>query len=251
MTISSRYIIRFDDVVETMSWSKFLPLKELLLKYKVPSLLGVVPQCMDDSLKVEPALPNYYDFLRFCIREGDSIAQHGTYHLYDSTDTGILGIHARSEFAGHSFDVQLEKLRKGKRLLESENIWMPYFMAPSHSFDIKTILALKELGFTAITDGYGFYPYAIEGLTLVPQHFSRPFSLSFGIQTICVHINSISEHRLESLTEFIKGNSNKFVSYSDVVSEGVVDSFCSRSIRKVSQMALTLIRSHRLPDVVK
>jgi len=197
---------------------------------------------MDASLNVESRHPEFYDYLRYCISEGDSIAQHGTYHLYDTSDSGLLGIHPRSEFSGHSYQVQYDKIKAGKLYLESENIWMPYFMAPSHSFDINTILALKELNFSAITDGYGFYPYTVAGLTLVPQLFSRPFHFPFGLQTLCIHINTINADRLNILVEFIKFNSSKFISFQDALQERVADNIYRKMIRNTSQLALKFIR---------
>lgn len=91
-------------------------------------------------------------------------------------------------------------------------------MAPSHSFDRNTLKALKKLGFTAITDGYGLYPYNIEGVILVPQLLSKPLKfLPFGIQTICLHTNSISDDALNYIINFIENNHDKFIDFKEAI----------------------------------
>lgn len=92
-------------------------------------------------------------------------------------------------------------------------------MAPSHSFDTNTLKALKTLGFEAITDGYGLYPYNIEGITLVPQLLGKPLKLvAFGVQTICLHINSMNNNDLNYIIDFIDNNHHKFIDFKESVS---------------------------------
>jgi len=56
----SRYIIRFDDITPGMAWSKFLPLKKELEGLGVKSILGVVPECLDESLAIEAVDDNFF-----------------------------------------------------------------------------------------------------------------------------------------------------------------------------------------------
>lgn len=214
--MATQYILRFDDISPQMSWSKFLPLKKELENMGVLCVLGVVPDCQDDKLNCEPIRRDFFDFVRHCAGFGDTIAQHGTTHVYSTKDSGVLGINARSEFAGLERANQLARLLRGKQLLESEQVWQPYFMAPAHAFDRTTLQVLRELGFKALTDGYGFYPYRMEGMVLVPQLTSTPLSSGFGVCTICVHINTMSEKGVEELLSFIKTRSSLFVNFKQI-----------------------------------
>lgn len=215
----SNYIVRFDDITPDMNWDNFLALKNVLESYGVTSVLGVVPHNKDPKLSVSNGISNddFYDKVKRFQDYGDTIAQHGTYHLYDVKDSGLLNINNKSEFSGHSYREQLDKLAIGKKILESYGVWQPYFMAPSHSFDLNTLKALKQLGFKAITDGYGFYPYQIEGLTLVPQLVGKPISLiPFGVQTICLHTNSMSQSAIDELIKFIHKKNHQFLDFKEV-----------------------------------
>ncbi|MFZ9238780.1 MAG: DUF2334 domain-containing protein [Burkholderiaceae bacterium] len=88
-------------------------------------------------------------------------------------------------------------------------------MAPSHSFDVETLRALRDLNFTAITDGFGFYPYELHGLTAVPQLVARPLGLGFGVETICLHVNTMSDEAIKHMIEFIRAHHPKIISFRE------------------------------------
>jgi predicted deacetylase len=212
----SKYILRFDDITPGMAWSKFLPLKKKLELLGIKVVLGVVPECLDKSLTVENIDINFFERIRKWRDYGDAILQHGTHHVYTTKNAGILKINKNSEFAGFSYKVQYDLLRKGKRILEGEGCWQPYFMAPSHSFDSNTLKALSDLGFVSISDGYGFVPYIMNNIVLVPQLFSKPFRFIPGVSTICIHINQMSVSEIESISYFIISNAKHFVDYKKI-----------------------------------
>ena len=216
---SSRYILRFDDITPGMAWSKFLPLKKKLEYLGIKVVLGVVPECLDKSLMVETIESNFFERIRKWQDYGDAILQHGTHHLYTTKNAGILEINNNSEFAGFSYEVQYDLLSKGKKILEGGRCWQPYFMAPSHSFDSNTLKALSDLGFVSISDGYGFVPYMINDIMLVPQLFSRPFRYIPGVSTICIHINQMSDSEIKSLSDFIINNTKHFVDFKTIKSK--------------------------------
>ena len=134
-----KYLLRFDDITPGMSWSKFLLLKEFIEGYGVKSILGVVPNSQDPKLNVESKKDDFFDLIRKWKFYGDAIVQHGTNHVYTTKESGILGINKRSEFSGLDYDTQLRKIEMGKLILQHENVWEPWFMAPAHSFDENTI----------------------------------------------------------------------------------------------------------------
>lgn len=246
---NGKFILRFDDVSPGMAWKKFLPFKKVVNDLGIRSVLGVVPECRDPLLQVEPDRSDFFERAREWAEWGDAIAQHGTFHLYDSKQAGMLGLQTRSEFAGHPYVIQLDRISRGKEILNREGIWQPYFMAPSHSFDHITLRALRDLKFVAITDGFGFYPYHVNGLLFVPQLVARPLNVAFGIQTICVHINHMSESAIQELLMFIVTNKRKFVDFKDVVSGPVRHSVWRSLLRMSTTIGVKAVRRLRAPVV--
>lgn len=241
--MSTSYILRFDDISPGMSWSKFLPLKEELEKLGVRVVLGVIPDCRDSSLQYEAERDNYFDWVRQWKTFGDTIAQHGTFHVYDTNNAGLLGINKRSEFAGRPLDEQIALLSHGKSILENEEVWQPYFMAPAHSFDDQTVDALNYHKFVGVTDGYGFYPYRYRGLVFVPQLTSVPIRPGFGICTICVHVNSLSEEAIRRLISFVHFHRGNFISFEEALTVKCPVPLVSSITRSVSRRTLRLVRA--------
>ena len=67
---------------------------------------------------------NFFDLIYSYKEYGDTIAQHGTHHIYTTKCAGILKINNKSEFAGNNYQHQYNLLRKGKEIrlgLESSN----------------------------------------------------------------------------------------------------------------------------------
>jgi predicted deacetylase len=213
----SKFVLRFDDIAPEMAWSKFDQIQNAMVTHDVKPIVGVVPHCLDPEIMVEPKNDRFWERVRHWNELGWTIAQHGYTHQYESADAGVLGINNNSEFAGLPFEIQLEKLRNGKAIMEREGVWQPVFMAPAHSFDMETIRALEELNFRYLTDGYGLYPYRIDGITALPQLFAKPVNFGFGIYTICVHINSMSPTQIAELVRFVRENSWRFISFEHAV----------------------------------
>lgn len=241
----SKYIIRFDDVCPKMNWEKFLKVKGLLECNNIKSVLGVVPDNQDPKLNVAEERYDFWEYICRCRDYGDTIAQHGFQHLYDTTQSGLLGINNRSEFAGHSYEIQMYKISTGKDILVRHNVWEPFFMAPAHSFDLVTLDVLKQLEFIAVTDGYGYYPYKVNGITFVPQLTSMPLDLGFGVHTLCIHINTMSSINIENLERFIFKNRSKFVDFKEVVNMSMKGGVFSRLGYFSTKNFLNLVRKLR------
>lgn len=243
----SKYLIRFDDITADMDWDKFMPIKKVLEENNIYSVLGVVPKNEDETLKIRPGLSEEEFFIK--VREfkeyGDTIAQHGTYHVYKTKNSGLMDIHNVSEFSGLSYDEQFNKLEIGKKILEKNEVWQPYFMPPYHSFDINTLKALKSLYFKAVTDGYGFYPYQIEGITLIPQ-LSMPIHLiPFGVQTISLHTNLIDQAGTHRVIKFIEQNKNNFITFEEALSIKAPNNYFRHVTHKATEKLFKLERNIR------
>lgn len=239
----TKYIIRFDDITPGMAWQKFLPLKTYLEKNQIKCILGVVPDSKDVSLDVEPINKKFFTQVRAWQAYGDTIAQHGTHHVYTTDDPGILEINRRSEFAGHDYDYQLDLLSQGQKILRDESIYSSCFMAPSHSFDYFTLRALTDIGFESITDGYGFYPYREGKILMIPQLSSVPFNIGFGYATICLHINTITPARLNDLRKFLVKNRQHIVDPKEIVLGKATSNRLSRPMRKTTEIMLKAWRT--------
>tara|TARA_S200000501_G_scaffold375714_1_gene428474 strand:+ start:1821 stop:2582 length:762 start_codon:yes stop_codon:yes gene_type:complete len=230
----TKIIIRFDDICPTMNWDIFLFIKEKLHQLGIKSILGVIPNNKDKLLSNHKNQDEFFEKINSYKKYGDTIAQHGTHHKYTSASSGILKINNRSEFAGHDYKYQYELIKKGKKILEDHNCWQPVFMAPSHSFDLNTLISLNKLGFTSITDGYGLYPYKKSGITLVPQLSSRPFNLGFGLATICIHSNYLNNEKVKRFLNFVSTNRSRIISYKEYQDIKVPPRFICKALELIS-----------------
>lgn len=193
--MSRKIAVRMDDITPDMDWQKFFRFKELLDLYQVKPLIGVVPENRDENLKRDLEKEDYWEYIRDLQKQGWTIAMHGCYHVYDSNEGGIFPLNHFSEFAGHPFALQEEKIRKGKQVLEEKGILTDIFMAPGHSYDKNTLKALKQNGFTRMTDGFGESPYCYRGITFYPISFLLKKSLEKkkGYTTMVIHANTLED----------------------------------------------------------
>ena len=235
--------MRFDDINPRMDWNRFHILKKILEKYKIKSILGIIPNCKDLNVQVSKPNKNYFKYLRECSLYGDSIAQHGYEHVYDSKIKGEFGSSNNSEFAGNSLNDQFQKLSIGKSVLKKESLWEPIFMAPSHSFDSNTLKALKKLRFKIILDGFSLFPFKKNQLIFIPQISSKPLPLFIpGLSQLCIHINTISDNELIKLIKFIHQNHKDFISLKEIKSN---ESFITYIDQKVIYFLITFLRKSR------
>ena len=132
-----KILVRFDDICPTMDWSQWNRAMKILKLYHVKPLIGVIPDCQDPDLLIDPPQRDFWDYLKSLQADGFAIAMHGYLHVYDTAVRGIVNDTFRSEFAGHSYEEQYEKIRKGKEILASHGIQTDIFFAPAHSYDIR------------------------------------------------------------------------------------------------------------------
>ena len=90
-------------------------------------------------------------------------------------------------------------------------------MAPAHSYDYNTLKALKKLGFTKITDGFGRQPYQWQGLTFYPISFKQSNSLKQekGYTTFVVHANTMNDQDFARYEQMFAQHKDKFISYTE------------------------------------
>lgn len=240
-----RFVLRIDDVSPAMAWSKFAPLEATLERLQVPALLGVVPDCRDPKLSMEAEDVHFWDRVRGWRELGWTIAQHGYTHVCDTTASGLWGSGGKSEFAGHDYAVQSERISAGKRILQREGVWQPYFMAPSHSFDLVTVRALAALDFTAVTDGDGLWPYRVGPITFVPQLFSGTTNFGSGLYTLCLHVNHMTDTDIDRLLSRIARMRDRFISFETALEVKPLNETVALMSRRITRLVLPTARKAR------
>lgn len=200
----SKYIIRLDDAADRMDCNKWNRMENLLDKYNIKPLVGVIPNCKDEMMNKYEVDSGFWDKIRKWEEKKWTIALHGYEHVYYTTDGGINPVNKRSEFAGLSLEEQKEKIKKGIKIFNENGIEPQVFFAPSHTFDENTIIALKEeSNIRIISDTIANDSYYYNGFTFVPQQSGKVRNLPFKINTFCYHPNIMTDNDFELLESFI------------------------------------------------
>ena len=203
--------IRMDDITPDMDWERFIAFKAVLDEYGVKPLLGVIPDNQDENLKKSHKMqadhPEFWSYMLELQKQGWILAMHGCHHVYSTKKGGMFPLNNFSEFAGLPYDAQKKMITEGKQILEEKGIITDIFMAPGHSYDQKTLSALKEAGFFRITDGFGDAPYQWKGLVFYPISFKLSNSLrkNRGFTTMVIHAGTMTDDDIER----VRGNLSK------------------------------------------
>jgi predicted deacetylase len=215
---SVNYLVRLDDACPTMDAHKWRKIEETLDKYGILPMVGIIPNNRDQTLKIDVEDDFFWEKAYNWQKKGWSIALHGFDHVYITNNGGINPVHQRSEFAGVPLQEQEEKIEKGYTILKEKKIEADYFFAPSHTFDMNTIKALRnKTDIRKISDTMGFNPYEKEGFVFYPQQFGYFRRINIpGYWTFCFHPNTMEEIDLEAVDLFLKNHQNQFISFDSV-----------------------------------
>ena len=239
-----------DDITPDMNWENFYFFQNLFKEAGITPLLGIVPDNRDPKLSCGETREDFYEVMRGLANEGYSIAMHGCHHIYTTKSGGIFPLNNYSEFAMVPYDKQKEMLMRGRDSLKKHGIDTNIFMAPAHSYDQNTIRALKEAGFTKITDGFGKTPYRYKGLTFYPISFqlSRSLKQKDGATTLVLHANTVTEKDKERYAKIFKEYRNNMISYSEYLQmEPVTRTVFGRAIEYLlAKGKYVLVRVKRL-----
>lgn len=220
-----KYLIRLDDACPTMDSEKWGRMEELLDKYRIQPLVGIVPECKDENLMRSSYDENFWEKARCWSKKGWAIALHGYDHCYisDRGGEGLNPMWARSEFAGVSLQVQKEKIRKGVSIMRGHDLEIMCFFAPSHTFDENTLIALyEESDIRVISDTIALNPYRYNEFTIIPQIVGCARDMFFpGVFTFCYHPNTMLDNDFVRLEDFIVKNLSSFISFKDIDTTGL------------------------------
>ena len=206
-------IVRMDDIHPWMDMNKFNKYVCLFERLDIKPLLGIIPCCEDSSIKKEYNVV-FWDRIHDLKNKGWEISMHGYKHVYTSKARGRVCKRKQSEFAGYSIEYQREILREGKKALAEHNIFTTVFMPPGHSYDNTTLCALREEGFTFLSDGRSKRPYFYKGIKCIPARGSYRLHRS-GVLTICVHADKETEDDYIKLKKFLIENREQVITFDD------------------------------------
>lgn len=230
----SKYILRLDDACEKMDIEKWDRMEQLLDKYGVKPLVGVIPHCEDPMMDNYPIDSNFWSKVNNWISKDWSIAMHGYNHVYSTECGGINPINKRSEFAGVPLEVQKEKIRKGISIMREHGINPKTFFAPSHTFDRNTLLALKaESDINIISDTIANDVYYQDDFQFVPQQSGRVRKLPFKVVTFCYHPNMMKENDFVYLEQFLEKNAVLFTKFELIVNKKRKKSILDKILEKI------------------
>lgn len=218
--MKAKYLLRFDDICATMNWEVWSEIEQILTKMNVKPILAVVPENQDKHLMVADANIHFWEHVRNWQNRGWTIGLHGYQHCYVTENAGLVGLNARSEFAGLSAEEQEIKLQRAVDNFRTEDVDPDVWIAPAHSFDTNTIVTLKKMGIRIISDGFYIYPRVdSQGMLWIPQQLWRFRFSPFGVWTVCYHHNSWSEMDIVKFHADMKVYRDSIMSVDEVVAK--------------------------------
>lgn len=224
--------MRLDDASEHMNLKNWLRMKELLDKYNIKPIYGIIPFNEDPELLKYEAVSSFWEMMAEWKKQGWEPALHGCNHVFETREGGINPINLRSEFAGLPLERQLEKLHKGYEKLKTEGINPSIFFAPAHTFDDNTLKALYEATpIRVISDTIAWDVYFKNSFFFIPQQSGKARNLPFKTVTFCYHPNSMNEAEFDELRLFLKERAALFTSPSDVIMNRRKEGLRDKAIR--------------------
>ena len=236
-------LIRLDDIAANMNWHLMEKCEKLFDKHNIKPLLGVVSNNKDPELLSNQKKDNFWDQIRKWHNKNWEIAMHGYTHIYDSETKkkDYFNYGGKSEFFGHSYEVQSSRIKKSLEIFNNEKIKIRSFFAPNHTYDHNTFAALRDNNIYNIIDGYGIMPFKKDNLNFIPQLFYKQVMLPFGIQSTQIHLNYWNDNDYEKFENFIIKNSSKIISFDQALSK-VNNSLFYTSINYIIEKTLKVIR---------
>lgn len=215
-----QYLIRLDDACPTMNHEKWGRIENILDKYGVKPMVGIIPHNKDPEMQIDPEDKGFWNKVLAWEKKGWAIALHGYNHCYCS-DKGLLGLNPmwkESEFVGLSVEQQGEKIRKGMAIMQEYGIKPVYFFAPSHTFDENTLEAIREESdIRIISDTIATGPYRHKDFVFIPQFSGSCREMKMkGLFTFCLHPNIMNDEAFDNTEQFIRLHRQSFISFDEI-----------------------------------
>lgn len=209
-----KLLIRLDDFSHDCNFKNWQKTFDILAKFGISACVGVIPDNRDPKLQYNARINDeqFWREVKKIQNHGHVIAMHGYQHLFHSisnTKKLLVPFYRRSEFAGLSYKEQSEKLLTAQELFDRNEVDVELFMAPAHSFDQTTVIALRECTkIDYITDGLFFDAVVWDGMKFIPQQLGSLRDPIFPCSTVCLHPNNFKENTFPKMEEFITKHYN-------------------------------------------
>jgi len=220
MKLQSQYLIRLDDACPTDKREIWDMLEIAFDRLQILPIVAVIPDCEDETLRYLDKDENFWNRIHRYQTKGYAIAMHGYKHVYVTKDKGIVPLNNYSEFAGLSLDEQRIKIKNGYQIMHSHGIKPTIWIAPAHSFDKNTLTALKmETDIWVISDGLALLPFEYGGFLWIPQQLWRIKKKPFGIWTVCLHPNMMTQESCIAFLKDLEFVCNKVITIDKILEE--------------------------------
>ncbi len=147
----------------------------------------------------------------------------------------MVPFNSDSEFAGLSYEEQSDLLTRSYKIFAENGIHPWIFMAPSHTFDEQTLSALKDsTPIRIVTDGLSYRCFSKGDIGFIPQQFGSLRAPLFGLNTYCLHPNTIEVGFLDRLEAFLDLHEDSIASFKCLASHSFeTETFQDRLVRQL------------------
>lgn len=200
--MKAKYLFRLDDANSFSNIKKWNAIEDIFQKYGIRPIVAVIPDNKDPALICQDLNLNFWKTVQDWDAQGWSIAMHGYQHLFHAVSRfqSIIPYYKRSEFSGLSLENQKIKIKKSLKIFHQNDIEPKVWVAPAHSFDFLTLKAIsEETNIKIISDGISLSQYFNNGFHFIPQQLWSISKKNFGLWTICLHPDTMSD---EEINEF-------------------------------------------------
>lgn len=182
-----------------MNLKNWESISNALIARDIKPIVAVVPDNKDGELVYGESLDNFWGIVKKWEDMGWQIAMHGYQHSFHRVEKyrNIFPFYDRSEFTSLTLQEQSEKIRSSWKLFIDNGIDPTIWVAPAHCFDETTLEALRnETNIRIISDGVSTHAFRQDGFLWIPQQLWDFKKKSFGLWTICLHPNLMSDEQI-------------------------------------------------------
>ena len=215
----SSYLLRLDDALPTQNTKKWEEVEQLMDKYEIKPMVAIIPNNKDEDMKFCLEDQKFWVKVKRWKSKGWAIGLHGYNHSYHKIkrEHSIVKLQDKSEFVGLSLETQKNKFSKALKIFEEKGIKPDLFIAPSHSFDYNTVQAMKqETSLNIISDGIALSPFYRDKIWFIPQQLWKFKLRPFGLWTVCIHPNTITNKEMQELASALSIYNHLFTSLNEL-----------------------------------
>lgn len=216
--MKDRYLFRLDDACHEMSKVKWNKIERIFDEFNIKPIVAVIPDNKDKKLIFDEKDKFFWNKVKNWQSKGWTIGMHGYRHELNFTDSkSILPFYNKSEFTGLRLNEQINKIQKSYKIFCNNNVEPTVWVAPAHTFDKNTLLAIKKItSINIVSDGLATNYYDFLNFKWLPVQLWKFRKMYFGTWTICLHPNLMKEKDIDNLYKDIKKNYKSFVSFSEI-----------------------------------